>query len=37
VTVDPGTTTTFTAPTTPGAYKFHCNIHTYMMGTLNVT
>lgn len=37
VTVDPGKTMTFTAPSKPGAYKFHCNIHTYMTGTLNVT
>ena len=37
LTVDPGKTMTFTAPSKPGAYKFHCNIHTYMTGTLNVT
>jgi plastocyanin len=35
--IDPGKTATFTAPSTPGAYRFHCNIHTYMMGTLTVT
>jgi plastocyanin len=37
VTVDPGKTTTLTGPSKPGSYKFHCNIHTYMMGTLTVT
>jgi plastocyanin len=37
VTVDPGKTVTFTAPAKAGAYKFHCNIHTYMTGTLTVT
>jgi plastocyanin len=37
LTVDPGKTATFTAPAKPGAYGFHCNIHTYMMGTLTVT
>jgi len=26
----------FTAPTTPGTYKFHCSIHTTMTGTLIV-
>ena len=36
VTVDPGKTMTFTAPSKPGVYKFHCNIHTYMMGTLTI-
>jgi plastocyanin len=35
--IDPGKTATFTAPSKPGAYGFHCNIHTYMMGTLTVT
>jgi len=35
--VDPGKTATFTAPSRPGSYGFHCNIHTYMMGTLTVT
>jgi len=34
--VDPGKTVTFTAPTA-GTYKFHCNIHTQMHGTLVVT
>ena len=37
VTVDPGKTVTFSAPSKAGAYGFHCNIHTYMMGTLTVT
>ena len=37
VTIDPGKTATFTAPAKPGAYKFHCNIHTFMTGTLTVT
>jgi plastocyanin len=37
VTVDPGGTKTFTSPSKPGAYKFHCNIHTDMTGTLTVT
>ncbi len=29
-------TTTFTAPTTPGSYPFHCTFHTVMHGTLIV-
>jgi plastocyanin len=37
VSVDGGSTKTFTAPTKPGTYKFHCTIHTYMHGTLTVT
>jgi len=36
VTVDPGKTATFTAPAA-GTYKFHCNIHSFMHGTLTVT
>jgi plastocyanin len=36
VTVDAGKTATFTAPAA-GTYKFHCNIHNYMHGTLTVT
>lgn len=31
-----GQTKTFTAPTKPGTYKFHCNIHSFMTGTLTV-
>lgn len=36
VTIDAGKTATFKAPAA-GTYKFHCNIHNYMMGTLTVT
>jgi plastocyanin len=36
VTIDGGKTATFTAPAA-GAYKFHCNIHSFMHGTLTVT
>jgi plastocyanin len=35
--VDPGTTVSFRAPAQPGKYGFHCNIHTFMKGTLDVT
>ena len=35
--VSPGSTKTFTAPTKPGVYKFHCSIHASMTGTLTVT
>lgn len=31
-----GGTATFTAPAKPGAYKFHCNYHANMHGTLTV-
>jgi len=31
-----GQSKTFTAPTKPGSYAFHCSIHTYMTGTLTV-
>jgi plastocyanin len=31
-----GASATFVAPKA-GTYKFHCNIHNYMMGTLTVT
>jgi plastocyanin len=37
VTVNPGKTATFTAPSSPGTYKFHCKIHSSMHGTLTVT
>jgi plastocyanin len=36
VTVEAGKTATFTAPSTAGDYKFHCNIHSTMKGTLTV-
>jgi plastocyanin len=36
ITIDPGKTATFTAPSAKGDYKFHCNIHTTMTGTLTV-
>jgi plastocyanin len=32
-----GDTVTFTAPSQAGSYKFHCNIHSNMKGTLTVT
>ena len=35
--INSGSTATFTAPTKPGSYKFHCNIHPTMTGTLTVT
>jgi plastocyanin len=37
VTIDGGKTATFTAPSKAGTYKFHCNIHPFMHGTLTVT
>ncbi len=36
VTVDPGSTATFTAPDKPGSYKFHCKFHANMHGVLVV-
>jgi plastocyanin len=36
VSIDAGKTATFTAPAA-GTYKFHCNIHNFMKGTLTVT
>ncbi|HEX4491859.1 MAG TPA: cupredoxin domain-containing protein [Acidimicrobiia bacterium] len=35
--VPAGQTHTFTAPTKPGRYAFHCNFHAEMHGTLIVT
>jgi plastocyanin len=32
-----GTSKTFVAPSKPGTYKFHCNIHANMQGMLIVT
>jgi plastocyanin len=37
VPVNAGATATFTAPSTPGTYKFGCTIHPSMHGTLTVT
>ena len=37
VSVDGGKTATFTAPSKPGTYKYHCKIHSFMHGTLTVT
>ncbi len=34
--IDPGQTKSFTAPTKPGSYHYICNIHQYMMGTIQV-
>ena len=34
--IDGGKTVTFTAPSKAGSYKFHCNIHSFMHGTLTV-
>lgn len=36
VNVQPGANATFTAPTKPGSYKFHCIYHGNMHGTLVV-
>lgn len=36
VTIEPGKTATFTAPSAAGAYKFHCTFHANMHGTLTV-
>lgn len=35
-TVAPGTSGSITAPTEPGVYAFHCEIHSSMTGTLTV-
>lgn len=37
VTVPAGATKTFTAPTKPGTYPYHCNYHSNMHGTLRVS
>ena len=37
VTIPAGKSVTFKAPSTPGTYKFHCNIHHQMHGVLTVT
>lgn len=37
VTATAGTSVMFTAPTKPGSYKFTCDFHADMMGTLVVT
>lgn len=34
--IDPGASSTFTAPTKPGSYAFHCTYHGNMHGTLVV-
>ena len=36
VVIDPGSSVTFTAPTQPGSYPFHCTYHSNMHGTLVV-
>ena len=35
--VDGGASKTFTAPSAPGTYDFHCNIHSTMKGSLRVS
>jgi plastocyanin len=37
ITVGPGSTTTFDAPSTPGTYTFVCLIHPSMSGSIAVT
>jgi plastocyanin len=36
VTVSAGGTATFTAPSKPGSYPYHCNFHAEMHGSLTV-
>ena len=36
VTIDPGASETFTAPSKPGSYPYHCTYHSNMHGTLTV-
>ena len=35
--IQPGTSTTFTAPSRAGTFPFICSIHQYMSGTLTVS
>jgi plastocyanin len=35
--INGGGTKTFTAPSNPGSFPFHCSIHPFMHGTLTVT
>ena len=35
--IDPGKSAEITAPSSPGTYKVHCEIHSSMTGTLTVT
>lgn len=35
--IEGGATKSITAPTKPGTYSYHCNIHDYMKGTLVVS
>lgn len=37
VTIQPGKTATFTAPSAAGSYKFHCTYHSNMHGSLTVS
>lgn len=36
MTINPGSSATFTAPTKAGSYAYHCNIHKSMTGTIVV-
>jgi plastocyanin len=36
VKIDPGASATFTAPSKPGSYPYHCTYHSNMHGTLTV-
>jgi plastocyanin len=35
--IDSGQTKTFTVPSNPGSFPYHCSIHPFMHGTLTVT
>jgi plastocyanin len=35
--IAPGATVSITAPMTPGAYQFYCQIHPYMTGVMTVS